>query len=127
MATSTPANANSPANISPVGPPPAITTACSVIATLRPYTSPTTDASRYSRFRRFWPAARDYAPRPGACRKSPLRCKLKWKGVGDLLSLLGVLEAADLVESRRDGRYKLHHLNTRPLEQIVDRWLRAAN
>jgi len=32
MATSTPAKANSPANISPVGPPPAITTACSVIA-----------------------------------------------------------------------------------------------
>src|ERR687898_3324391 len=36
MATSTSANANSPASISPVGPPPAITTACSVIATLRP-------------------------------------------------------------------------------------------
>src|SRR5215204_3009669 len=36
MATSTPANANSAASISPVGPPPAITTACSVIATLRP-------------------------------------------------------------------------------------------
>jgi hypothetical protein len=35
-ATSMPANANSPANISPVGPAPAITTACSVIATLRP-------------------------------------------------------------------------------------------
>jgi hypothetical protein len=35
MTTSTPANANSPANISPVGPPPTITTACSVIATLR--------------------------------------------------------------------------------------------
>src|SRR5215216_478004 len=33
MATSTPANANSPANISPVGPPPAITTAWPVIAT----------------------------------------------------------------------------------------------
>ena len=32
--TSTPANANSPANISPVGPPPAITTACLAIATL---------------------------------------------------------------------------------------------
>jgi hypothetical protein len=31
-----PAKANSPANISPVGPPPAITTACSVIATLGP-------------------------------------------------------------------------------------------
>lgn len=38
---------------------------------------------------------------------------------------LGVLEAAGLVESRRDGRYKLHYLNTRPLEQIVDRWLRT--
>src|SRR5829696_3954205 len=36
MATSTPANANSPASISPVGPPPAITTACSVVAALRP-------------------------------------------------------------------------------------------
>src|SRR5207245_573328 len=31
MAASTPANANSPANISPVGPPPATTTACSAI------------------------------------------------------------------------------------------------
>src|SRR5262245_47921998 len=30
MATSTPASANSPASINPVGPPPAITTACSV-------------------------------------------------------------------------------------------------
>ena len=38
---------------------------------------------------------------------------------------LSVLEAAGLVESRRDGRYKLHHLNTRPLERIVDRWLRT--
>src|SRR5918998_2344811 len=36
MATSTFANANSAASISPVGPPPATTTACSVIATLRP-------------------------------------------------------------------------------------------
>ena len=35
MATSTPASASSPASISPVGPPPAITTACSVIATAR--------------------------------------------------------------------------------------------
>src|SRR5512133_298180 len=35
IATSTPANASSPASISPVGPPPAITTACSVIATPR--------------------------------------------------------------------------------------------
>src|SRR5262245_50920676 len=36
MATSTPANTNSPASIIPVGPPPAITTACSVIAILLP-------------------------------------------------------------------------------------------
>jgi hypothetical protein len=35
IATSIPASANSPASISPAGPPPAITTACSVIATLR--------------------------------------------------------------------------------------------
>jgi hypothetical protein len=34
MATSTPANASSPASISPVGPPPAITTAWLVIATV---------------------------------------------------------------------------------------------
>ena len=33
MTTSIPARASSPASISPVGPPPAITTACSVIAT----------------------------------------------------------------------------------------------
>jgi hypothetical protein len=33
MATSIPANASSPASISPVGPPPAITTAWSVLAT----------------------------------------------------------------------------------------------
>src|SRR6266702_4236993 len=40
MATSTPANANSPPNISPVGPPPATTTACS--------------AMRHPHPRRFW-------------------------------------------------------------------------
>jgi hypothetical protein len=75
MATSTPANVNSPANIVPVGPPPAITTACSIIATPRPssrqsrpthpipraprrratHTSTTTHAFRASHFRRFWP------------------------------------------------------------------------
>src|SRR5918992_4351061 len=77
IATSTPANANSPANISPVGPPPAITTACSVIATLRPYTATTTHAFRCPHFRRFWLAAGDYAARPGACRKPPGRYKLE--------------------------------------------------
>ncbi|TMR23854.1 helix-turn-helix transcriptional regulator [Nonomuraea turkmeniaca] len=37
---------------------------------------------------------------------------------------LDVLEAAGLVETRREGRYKFHFINTAPLEPIVDRWLR---
>lgn len=36
---------------------------------------------------------------------------------------LEVLEAAGLVETRRQGRYKFHHINTSPLEPIVERWL----
>ena len=35
---------------------------------------------------------------------------------------LNVLEAAGLVSSRRDGRYKFHYLDTTPLEGIVQRW-----
>ncbi|MFE2354052.1 helix-turn-helix transcriptional regulator [Streptomyces parvulus] len=37
---------------------------------------------------------------------------------------LAVLEAAGLVVPRREGRYKFHDLDTRPLERIVTRWLR---
>lgn len=37
---------------------------------------------------------------------------------------LAVLEAAGLVVTRRQGRYKFHDLNTEPLEHIVTRWLR---
>lgn len=37
---------------------------------------------------------------------------------------LAVLEAAGLVESRREGRYKFHNLNTTPLKSIAKRWLR---
>jgi DNA-binding transcriptional ArsR family regulator len=37
---------------------------------------------------------------------------------------LDVLEAAGLVETRREGRYKFHHINTTPLEPIVERWLK---
>ncbi len=35
---------------------------------------------------------------------------------------IDVLEAAGLVHSRREGRYKLHHLDTRPLREITERW-----
>ncbi|MEU4232065.1 metalloregulator ArsR/SmtB family transcription factor [Nonomuraea sp. NPDC026600] len=36
---------------------------------------------------------------------------------------LDVLEAAGLVETRREGRYKFHYINTSPLEPIIERWL----
>lgn len=36
---------------------------------------------------------------------------------------LDVLEGAGLVETRREGRYKFHDINTAPLEPIVERWL----
>lgn len=35
---------------------------------------------------------------------------------------LAVLEEADLVRSRREGRTKIHHLNTEPLRSIAERW-----
>ena len=35
---------------------------------------------------------------------------------------LDVLEAAGLVRTRREGRYKFHHLDTEPLEAIIERW-----
>jgi DNA-binding transcriptional ArsR family regulator len=35
---------------------------------------------------------------------------------------LALLEAAGLVETRREGRYKFHDLNTAPLRQIAERW-----
>ena len=37
---------------------------------------------------------------------------------------LDVLEAAGLVETRREGRCKFHYINTTPLEPIVQRWLK---
>ena len=39
---------------------------------------------------------------------------------------LRVLEGAGLVETRREGRYKFHYINTTPLEPIVARWLEKA-
>ena len=34
-----------------------------------------------------------------------------------------VLEDAGLIQSRREGRYKFHDLDTGPLARIADRWL----
>lgn len=36
---------------------------------------------------------------------------------------LDVLETAGLVEATREGRYKFHYINTRPLEPIIERRL----
>ena len=35
---------------------------------------------------------------------------------------LDVLEAAGLVRTRREGRYKFHSLDTAPLKAITERW-----
>lgn len=35
---------------------------------------------------------------------------------------LDVLEAVGLVKTRRQGRYKFHSIDTRPLRAISDRW-----
>jgi DNA-binding transcriptional ArsR family regulator len=35
---------------------------------------------------------------------------------------LDVLESAGLVRVRRDGRYKFHYLDSRPLREISERW-----
>ena len=40
---------------------------------------------------------------------------------------LELLETAGLIETRREGRYKFHYLDTRPLEHIADRWLEAGS
>jgi DNA-binding transcriptional ArsR family regulator len=34
-----------------------------------------------------------------------------------------VLVAVGLVHTRREGRYKFHRLDRRPLERLADRWL----
>ena len=35
---------------------------------------------------------------------------------------LDALEAAGLVRTRREGRYKFHYLDTSPLKGILERW-----
>ena len=36
---------------------------------------------------------------------------------------LVVLERANLITTRRDGRTKLHFLNPIPIQQVADRWI----
>jgi DNA-binding transcriptional ArsR family regulator len=36
---------------------------------------------------------------------------------------LDVLEAAGLIQVRREGRYKFHDIDTKPIERVVGRWL----
>ena len=40
---------------------------------------------------------------------------------------LDVLEAAGLVRTRREGRYKFHHIDTAPLREISGRWSMPAS
>ena len=40
---------------------------------------------------------------------------------------LELLESAGLIETKREGRYKLHYLDIRPLEHIADRWLKPGS
>jgi DNA-binding transcriptional ArsR family regulator len=37
---------------------------------------------------------------------------------------IDVLVDAGLVRTRREGRYKFHHVETEPLQHLADRWLR---
>ncbi len=36
---------------------------------------------------------------------------------------LGILEAASLIVTRKQGRFKYHYLNAAPLQELVDRWI----
>ena len=40
---------------------------------------------------------------------------------------LAMLQAAGLIETRREGRFKFHYLNARPLEHVADRWLKPGS
>lgn len=39
---------------------------------------------------------------------------------------LDVLERAGLIVTKRDGRYKFHHIDTGPLSGLVERWTTKA-
>jgi len=39
---------------------------------------------------------------------------------------LELLQAAGLIQAKREGRFKFHYLDTQPLEHIADRWLKPS-
>ena len=39
-----------------------------------------------------------------------------------VMKLLKVLEEANLIVARREGRFKYHYLNALPLQDVMDRW-----
>ena len=56
-----------------------------------------------------------------------LEASLEGKGVEmtrfGVMKHLKVLEAASLVISRKQGRFKYHYLNVVPLQEVIDRWI----
>jgi len=39
---------------------------------------------------------------------------------------LDILESAGLLTSKRQGRYKFHYVHAGPLQEIIDRWVKAS-
>ncbi|MEM1300380.1 MAG: SRPBCC domain-containing protein, partial [Pseudomonadota bacterium] len=48
-----------------------------------------------------------------------------WPGDGPMPQLpdQGQLEAANLVVTKKVGRFKYHYLNAQPLQEVIDRWI----
>lgn len=40
---------------------------------------------------------------------------------------LEVLEAAGLIQTKREGRFKFHSVDTHPLQHVADRWLKPGS
>lgn len=53
---------------------------------------------------------------------SELEARLAMTRFG-VMKHLGVLEAANLVVTKKVGRFKHHYLNAQPLQEVIDRWI----
>jgi hypothetical protein len=109
MTTSIPANTSSPADMSPVGPPPAITTACSVIAT------PPTPSC---------PAPPRRPVQPSAASRTPLE---PVSTTFASRSLLDVVSASQPTMSMKAAASPEIFLRFSIAEELVDRGLAAAS